>query len=244
MATDQDHEIIIHPRKGKNEKKLPQNGLLLVNPTEAKGVIGTVKQDGGYSRYLFNSSLALDSQKRFFVAGPAIGSPMAVMAMEKLIALGTKRLILVGWCGAVSNTLQIGDILIPSSSLSGEGTSQYYPLDSPAVPHNSFLLKVSDLFEKKGITVKNGCVWSTDAIFRENRSDLSQLNQDNGVVAIDMEFSALCSVACFRHIEFCAVLIVSDELYRDSWHPGFSNKRFLENKQVAMDILLGNISFL
>ena len=244
MATEQDYDIIIHPRKGKNEKKLPQNGLLLVNPTEAKGVIGTVKQSGGYSRFLFNSSLALDSQKRFFVAGPAIGSPMAVMTMEKLIALGTRRLILVGWCGAVSNTLHIGDILIPSSSLSGEGTSQYYPLDSPAVPHSGLFLKINTLFKKKSITVKNGCVWSTDAIFRENRRDLSKLNQENGVVAIDMEFSALCSVACFRHIEFCAVLIVSDELYRESWHPGFSNERFLKNKQAVMDILLGNISFL
>ncbi len=244
MTTEQEHDIIIHPRKGKNEKKLPQNGLLLVNPTEAKGAINMVKQDGGYSRYLFNSSLALDSEKRFFVAGPAIGAPMAVMTMEKLIALGSRRLILVGWCGAVSNSLHIGDILVPSSSLSGEGTSQYYPLNSPAVPHSGFLLKVNDLFEKKGLAVQSGCVWSTDAIFRENRSDLSQLNQENGVAAIDMEFSALCSVACFRQIEFCAVLIVSDELYRDSWHPGFSNKRFLKNKQVAMDILLGNISFL
>lgn len=244
MAIEQEDDIIIHPRKGKNEKKLPQNGLLLANPTEAKGVIGTVKQDGGYSRYLFNSSLVLDPEKQFFIAGPAIGAPMAVMTMEKLIALGARRLILVGWCGAVSETLHIGDILVPSSSLSGEGTSQYYPLDSPAGPHSSFLLKVSDLFEQKGMAVKNGCVWSTDAIFRENRSDLSQLNRENGVVAIDMEFSALCSAACFRNIEFCAVLIVSDELYRDSWHPGFSNTRFLENKQAAMDILLGNISFL
>ena len=244
MATEQEHNIIIHPRKGKNEKKLPQNGLLLVNPTEAKGVVNTVKKDGGYSRYLFNSSLVLDSEKQFFIAGPAIGAPMAVMTMEKLIALGSRRLILVGWCGAVSNSLHIGDILVPSSSLSGEGTSQYYPLESPAVPHSGFLLKVSDLFEKKGIAVKSGCVWSTDAIFRENRSDLSQLNQENGVVAIDMEFSALCSVACFRQIEFCAVLIVSDELYRDSWHPGFSNKSFLKNKQAVMDILLDNISFL
>ncbi len=244
MATEQDTDIIIHPRKGKSEKKLPQNGFLLVNPTEARGVIDTVKRSGGYSRYLFNSSLVLDSQKRFFVAGPAIGAPMAVMTMEKLIALGTRRLILVGWCGAVADTLHIGDILIPSSSLSGEGTSQYYPLDSPAAPHSGFFLTVSDLFEKKGIAVKSGCVWSTDAIFRESRRDLSKLHQENNVAAIDMEFSALCSVACFRHIEFCAVLIVSDELYRDSWQPGFSNERFLRNKKVAMDILLGNINFL
>lgn len=242
MRQDIDANILIHPRKGRKEKNLPENGILLVNPSEASRCHLQLRQKGGESRHLFNSDLTVAAGQSFFVGGPAIGAPMAAMSMEKLIALGAKRIILFGWCGAISSILKVGDIMLPSEAKSGEGTSRYYPLSIPAAPSAIFRLHIAEAFRNNNMAVHTGCVWSTDAVYREDRLKLQELNEREGVGAVDMEFSALCAVACFRNIEFTAVLIVSDELWGKAWKPGFSSDIFLETKVKALDIVLAGIN--
>lgn len=166
---------------------------------------------------------------------------MAAMSMEKLIALGAKRIILFGWCGAISSNLKVGDILLPTEAKSGEGTSQYYPLPMPAAPSKTFRAYLEKAIRTNNLMVHSGCVWSTDAVYREERQMLQELNRRDKVTAVDMEFSALCSVACFRNIEFAAVLIVSDELWGATWHPGFSSEVFRDTKKKALDVVLAGI---
>jgi uridine phosphorylase len=242
MCPDGDANILIHPRRGKKEKKLPEIGLLLVNPSEATACHRRFRQNGGEARFLFNSDLTLAGDARYFVAGPAIGAPMAVLCLEKLIALGAKRIILFGWCGAISESLKVGDILLPTLAKSGEGTSRYYPLSGPPVPAGHFRDYIAKIYEHNYISVHPGCVWSTDAVYREDRRMLQALSLRDQVVAVDMEFSALCTVACFRHIEFVAVLVVSDELWGHNWRPGFSTARFLQQKEKALGILLETLA--
>ncbi len=242
MNQDIDNNILIQPRRNKNEKILPKTGILVVNPSEAVRCHQALRKEGGEGRPLFNSDLTLSSGKQYFVAGPAIGSPMAAMSMEKLIALGAKRIILFGWCGALSDTLKIGDTLLPDAMKSGEGTSCYYPLPLPAKP-SAYLRKcLEDSFSDAGTLVKKGRVWSTDAVYREHRHMLQELAEKDGVIAIDMEFSALCSVASFRNIQFAAVLIVSDELWGESWKPGFNSDLFHLSKKKALDIVLSRVA--
>ncbi len=244
MIKERERHILIHPKRGKNEKKVPENGIILVNPSEAGAVIGRLQKNGGSSRYLFNSALALDKGKRFFAAGPAIGAPMAVLTLEKLLALGAKKTILFGWCGAVSNKLHIGDIIIPSVALAGEGTSRYYSDNRFSAPESELRDDVTALFHADDIEVSGGCVWSTDAIYREDKRYLQGLALEDNVVAVDMEFSALCAVASFRRAAFCGVLVVSDELYHSSWKPGFGKEIFTRSKKKAVNILLENIGTL
>lgn len=242
MCQDIDANILIHPRKGRKEKNIPGNGLLLVNPSEASRCHLQLRHKGGESRHLFNSDLTVAAGHSFFASGPAIGSPMAVMTIEKLIALGAKRIILFGWCGAISSTLKVGDILLPNEAKSGEGTSGYYPLTIPAAPSRIFRSHIEKAFRDNDMKVYSGCVWSTDAVYREDRRMFQELNSRDGVVAVDMEFSALCAVACFRTIEFAAVLIVSDELWGKTWRPGFSSNVFIETKGKALDIVLAGMN--
>ncbi len=235
--------MVIHPRKNKNELSIPENGLLLVNPTEASECQGKLRQNGGEGRFLFNSGLVVAGDSSFFVAGPAIGAPMAVLTLEKLIALGAKRVILFGWCGAISKELQVGDLVVPSKASAGEGTSAYYTGDMNSVlaPDPKFRNRIVKIFADNNMTVHRDCVWSTDALYREDRRVLQQLHREKQVGAVDMEFSALCAVAAFRAIEFAAVLTVSDELWGSSWRPGFGRQLFLEKKQAALALLLDHL---
>ena len=237
MDNSSEVDIIISPKRNKNEKEIPKEGILFVNPAEAAIEMAAMKKKGAESRFLFNSHLSIQGDNTF-IAGPAIGAPMAALTLEKLIALGARRIILFGWCGALSRDLNIGDILVPDQALSGEGTSAYY-LSSKKQPgpDEGLRQKVVSLFMQNGVKTHNGCVWSTDAVYREKRSALTSLHRD-GVSAVDMEFSALCSVAHFRAIEFAAVLVVSDEIWGNSWRPGFSDKRFKKNTAFARTLLI------
>jgi uridine phosphorylase len=242
VIANSDEHIIIHPRRQKKEKLLPENGILLVNPSEASDCLHQLLEYGGERRFLFNSGMVVAGDPAYFAAGPAIGAPMAALTLEKVIALGAKRVILFGWCGAISQTLQVGDIVIPDDALSGEGTSGYYLSEGGTGPGINLSKQVATVFGDNGFHVHRGCVWSTDAVYREDKRHLEKLCLEKGVVAVDMEFAALCAVARFRKIEFAAVLTVSDELWGDSWRPGFSKHSFIQQKQTALKLLLDHVA--
>lgn len=233
-----DSDILIHPRKGRREKELPGKGLLLVNPSEAQSAHRRWREQGGEARQLFNAELTVDANGRRFVAGPAIGAPMAVITLEKLIVLGAQEIVLFGWCGALSGALRVGDIVLPTRAISGEGTSFHYPHNLPIVPARESTDRLGTWLQQNGMVFQSGCVWSTDAVFRENRHTLRCLRDEQGVVAVDMEFSALCVVAAFRKVSLAAILIVSDELSEHQWRPGFTTPQFLNRKAAVLDLLL------
>jgi nucleoside phosphorylase len=231
-------DIVIHPVRRKRENAVPETGLLLVNPSEARYGMEAALAAGGQMRPLYNSNLCVNESQGYFIAGPAIGAPMAAMTMEKLIALGARRIILFGWCGSMRDSLGIGDLLLPNRALSGEGTSSYYVSGPPPASSPILLELLKTLLKRYSMPWGEGCVWSTDAPYREKRSALRSLQQENDVSAVDMEYSALCSVAFFRKIDFAALLLVSDEVWDVNWNPGFSRGEFRARSRKLIDIFL------
>lgn len=238
MEDPGDDHILIHPRRGRADKPLPARGLLLVNPVDAVCGHQRWREEGGEERVFFNSGLTVDAHRRRFIAGPAIGAPMAAIALEKTIVLGAEEIVLFGWCGGLSAELAIGDVLIPSSALAGEGTSAHYPHTLPLAPSSPLCERLGSWLGSHGLQARTGKVWSTDAIFREDRRLLGDLHRQEGVVAVDMEFSALCAVAAFRRVKFAAILVVSDHLSGPSWRPGFTSRDFLGRKSQILELLL------
>ena len=237
-----DDDIVIHPVRLKREGTIPETGLLLVNPSEARYGLEAAQVAGGERRILYNSNLCVHASQGYFVAGPAIGAPMAVMTMEKLIALGARRIILFGWCGTLRESLGIGELLLPTSALSGEGTSPYYVSGSqPPGPSSLLIEKLKRLLVSFTLSWQEGCVWSTDAPYREKRSSMKALQQEQDVSAVDMEYAALCSAADFRKIDFAALLLVSEEVWGKSWTPGFSRQEFKAKSRMLIDILLNEL---
>lgn len=234
-------DFIIHPRKTSKDVTLPSHGVLFVNPAEAKAALAALLERGGRQAFLHNSRLAISEQNDFFMAGPAIGAPVATLAMEKLIALGAKNITLMGWCGAVDKDYSIGDIVVPSGGVCGEGTSQYYTGEKTPKPSPVATACLKKLLAQNTFPIREGIIWSTDAPYRESRSFLEQLRKKEKVVGVDMEFSALCNVANFRKIDFGAVLVVSDELWSSAWNPGFSKKIFQQRCRQLMQILLKKV---
>ena len=223
---------ILNPEQSRGDPKLPATGILAVNPSDVKTLTACADQLGLQRFFLFNSTLY--SSDALFLAGPAVGAPMAVLCLEKLIALGAKSIILYGWCGSLQKNLHAMDVLVPTSAVSEEGTSNHYRTGEHPIQSSSILAeKLCRSLSDKGFAVSRGPVWSTDAPYRETRAKVSDYG-DQGIVAVDMEYSALCTVAAFRQVELAAVLLVSDELCRVPWKPNYSFKKF---KQCSRELL-------
>lgn len=235
-------QCLINPKREKGEPLLSGPVLFYLNPGEASRAGHLAKQLGGKRQFMFNSNLwgVSGDNGPFYVCGPAVGAPMAVLVLEKLIALGGKQVIVCGTCGSLSNDLAIGDVLLPDGALNEEGTSQHYPLaERPAVPRSLGDL-LSNFLKSAGIPWCTGPLWTTDAPYRET-IDKVRKYQKSGLLGVDMEFSALLTVAAYRRIELAAVMVISDQVRNEHWQSGFQDSVFKKRMRL---VSLGLIDYL
>jgi uridine phosphorylase len=186
----------------------------------------------------FLSRLITRDRHGVCIAGPFVGSPYAAMIMESLVAKGVEQIIVLGWCGGLSEDIQAGDLIVPDLGLVDEGTSQNYAVLDPELPssrpHDGLSCKLTRYLDTLDLDrpVIRGPVWTTDAIYRETPKKVAWF-RDQGAVAVEMECSALFSIAGFRNIQVTALLVVSDSLAAGTWEPGFKRQRFKAGRQAA-----------
>lgn len=174
----------------------------------------------------------------FSLVGPFMGAPQAVMLMETLAAWGARRIVFLGWCGALVPSLASGDIVVPQGAWADEGTSPAYGCDEQRVAPSSpvFQSQLNTHLRQNGLVCQDGWIWTTDAVFRETAAKVCHY-RDLGAVAVEMELSALYSVARFLNIELGAVLVVSDELSSLQWRPGFKSERFQATRKAVCEAM-------
>ena len=165
-----------------------------------------------------------------------MGAPMAVMLLEQLIALGARRLLYLGFCGALAPSYRIGDLFLPTHAIREEGTSYHY-LPAEVLPCASPYIQALLYTQAQHLQlpVRQGPIWTTDAPYRETPQKIRQL-QEAGVPAVDMEMAALFAVAQYRGCEVGALLIVSDECYHPTWKPGFGAPRLRQACDAAVTV--------
>jgi uridine phosphorylase len=155
-----------------------------------------------------------------------IGAPAAVSLMEEMIACGMTSLIVTGAAGSLQPHAPIGTIVLPTSAIREEGTSHHYaPADTPALPSPRVVEALERQLQAGQTEYVAGPTWTTDAVYREHRGKIDRYRQA-GVVAVDMELSALLTVAAFRGIQCGGLFCVSDELHGEAWDLGFGGELF------------------
>ena len=179
--------------------------------------------------------------KGFCIAGPFIGAPYGVMLLESLIAKGARKIVVLGWCGAVTDQLAVGDIILPEKAIVDEGTSASYKvLDSKmpiSMPDRRLQGLLSDHLTARGIACHPAAIWTTDAIYRETENKVAYF-RDLGAKAVEMEFSALFSVAEYRQVSIAGLLVVSDSVASRNWDPGFRKKQFKTARKNACESVI------
>lgn len=180
----------------------------------------------------------VDGKKVTFARLPA-GAPITITMLEEMHEFGAKTFIGLGWAGGLQPSYPVGSMFIPNNCRAEEGTSAHYPTDESPLPDEKLKSIMMEAAKDRGIELKAESHWTIDAPYRELKSKIEQY-QKEGIVAVDMETSAMYSFGKFRKVPVCNLVIISDELWED-WNPHFFSPALKEAEDVAEDIILDTI---
>lgn len=141
-----------------------------------------------------------------------IGSPQAALVINCLAYMDKlKAVIMLGMCGGIDDTLEVGDFLVPVAAIRGEGTSRHYlPREFPAIPASSVNLFCIGAVRKVGLTPRCGIVYTTDRRLWEFDTEFVNYLRMQRILGIDMELATLYSVAYKYEVPIGSVMLVSD----------------------------------
>jgi purine-nucleoside phosphorylase len=231
-------DAVIQPRKGKSDPAIGPDALM-VGISQDLVRLSKLKPMAGFDQGFFKIFRGKgQTETGLSLAGPFLGAPQAAMVMEKIIALGAERICLFGWCGSLQPDLEIGDLVIPLHAIAEEGTSKHYPIGKRKPNTDSGLNRILErALERDGLPFRKGTLWTTDAPYRETASKVKTY-RDKGVLAVEMEMSALMTLAAYRSVKLSGLLVVSDELFDLKWHRGFSSPVFKKRCELVGNLLL------
>ena len=142
------------------------------------------------------------------VQSTGMGGPSAAIVVEELIALGARRLIRVGTCGALAGGIALGSLLIADEVIARDGASRALGAPERLVPDASLLAGLRAAAGAGGAT---GPVVSTDLFYDPDPRRAAEWVAA-GALAVEMEAATILAVARRRGVAAACVLAVSDLL--------------------------------
>lgn len=150
---------------------------------------------------------------------PGIGAPNAGAMLELMIAMGGEYFAFIGGVGVLSAEIGRGEILVPNKALRDEGMSFHYQEPSRySYPSALVLDSTRKSLQKKKVPFREGGTWTTDAYFRETQEKVKAF-RDEGCLSVEMEASALFSIAAFRKKHIGGLFKAGDCVAGEEWDP-------------------------
>lgn len=143
------------------------------------------------------------------IQSTGMGGPSTAIVVEELIALGARRLVRVGTCGALTGGRRLGDLLVAGAALCEDGASRALGGGERADADPGL---TAALERAAGPAV---VVASAD-LFYDPDPERAGRCAAAGAAAIEMEAATLFTVARLRGAAAGCVLVVSDLLDGDA----------------------------
>lgn len=158
-----------------------------------------------------------------------IGCSSAAIAVEELANVGATHFIRVGSTGALQPEVKIGDIVVNTASMRNEGTTSFYVNDGfPAVADhfltNALIESAIELRGERGYGLHVGLSASDDAFYGETPDHIQMLHEHK-LINVEMEASAIFTIAHLRGLKaamVCGVsrnLVTADVVYEEENKP-------------------------
>ncbi|MBS4199426.1 purine-nucleoside phosphorylase [Bacillus sp. FJAT-49732] len=151
--------------------------------------------------------------KRISVQGTGMGVPsISIYINELMQSYNVQNLIRVGTCGAIQKDVKVRDVILAMTSSTDSQMNRIIFDGIDYAPTASFqLLKNAyDGAVEKGLQVKVGNVFTADMFYNDN-ADHEKWAQ-YGILALEMETSALYTLAAKFGRKALSVLTVSDHI--------------------------------
>ena len=140
-----------------------------------------------------------------------MGSANAATIMDLLCAVQPKGVLFLGKCGGLKHSTEIGNFILPSAAIRGEGTGDdYLPKEVPAMPSFKIHKHVSQILVKMGFEYRTGVIYTTNRRVWEYDNEFRSYLKQIRVLGIDMETATLFIVGFANSIQRGALLLVSD----------------------------------
>ena len=162
---------------------------------------------------------------------------------EILCNAQVKCLIRIGSCGALTNDIKIGDLIVATGCVRGDGVTPYYvDKDFETKPDAALTQAITKIAQRvvapMGNQVHTGKVWTTDAILRETKEHVNNAI-DQGAIGVDMVSSAFLTIAQLYKIPAVSILAVSDNIMTGEM--GFMNPDYYMSEGSLITIALNLI---
>ena len=145
------------------------------------------------------------------VQGTGMGCPSATIVFEELIQLGCKKLIRVGTSGGLQAHHQLGDLIVALTAVPADSTAMHLVGNEPHCPTASWELihEAVHIAKHSEQHLHVGPIVSSDLFYNPNEGQYERWSS-RGVLAVEMEASALFTVAALRGVQSACLLTVSD----------------------------------
>ena len=133
------------------------------------------------------------------IVARTIGGPYAVLVAEQMAVCGAKAVVGLATAGRIGTELPLPGIVVADEAIRDEGTSLHYlPPELTAIAHGPLADALERALPEVGLPVRRGLVWTTDAPYRETRSQLEHW-ASQGALAVEMQAASLFAFGQRRH---------------------------------------------
>jgi purine-nucleoside phosphorylase len=132
-----------------------------------------------------------------------MGGPSAAIVCEELIALGARRLVRIGTCGALDPAIEQGTLIAADAVLPADGTSAALGANGALEPDPTLLARLVEAGARPATV-------ATSDLFYDPREETTAAWVERGAVAVEMEAATILQVAARREVAAACVLGVSD----------------------------------
>lgn len=158
--------------------------------------------------------------RRISVQTTGMGAPSAAIVAEELIMLGAKVLIRAGTAGS-AGPVRAGDLVVATASVPLDGATRAYLDGGPYAPAAAFevVAALAQHCATLGVPHHIGLIATGDAFYAEDPQHVARWGA-RGVLAFEMEASALFTVAALRNARAGCIVVVTNTAGMQDWLEG------------------------
>jgi purine-nucleoside phosphorylase len=178
------------------------------------------------------------------VQGSGMGLPsLSIYVNELLEEYGVRTVVRVGSCGALTEDLDLRDLVIASGACTDSSMNRvrFEGLDYAPVADFGLLRAAHDaaLSRELPVATRVGLIFSGDSFYNPRPELLSRM-ADYGVLAVEMEASALYTLAARHKARALAICTVSDHIVTGEHTSSAEREQtFTHMVEIALEAMFG-----
>lgn len=144
---------------------------------------------------------------KILAVSTGMGGASTGIVVEELHKIGVDTMIRIGSCGALSEQIKLGDLILVSAAVRDEGTSKAYiePI-YPAIADPYVLQAMMQAVQENEFKHHVGIARSHDSFYTDNEEKIDKYWAKQNVLGADMETAALFVIGSLRGIHCGSIL--------------------------------------